>query len=307
MGFLTKYGTIWGQIPTTAGRVFWVAPADGYTVDGRAYRASDDNDGLSPERALRTIARAWALVSANVGDVIVLLPGTHTIAALITANVAGVTMTGLPSGRGNVLAPKTTVQPSAVIGTMTVSAANIEVAHLEFVPAASQTSIDLTADADALYIHDCAFNTRTGSPNAGTISIEALGAAADVLIEHCEFPNNGANGNAIVATALVDSRISDCVFQNIAGTWASCILCGAATDRLMIERCRFYNSGTAITAGVNGTGADQADGVKVVDCRFDTDVTVPIDNFSAGECNIAENYDMGIGATDGGALITAIT
>ena len=55
MGYITKYGTIWGNIPNTGGRVFWVSPADTYTVDGKTYRASDNADGLSPERAKRTI------------------------------------------------------------------------------------------------------------------------------------------------------------------------------------------------------------------------------------------------------------
>src|SRR3990167_3407471 len=98
MAYLTKFGSLWGAIPQTAGRVFWVAPTASYTVDGRAYSASDDNDGLSPEKALVTIDRAWNLVTANVGDVIVLLPGTHSPAASIAADIAGVTMMGLPAG-----------------------------------------------------------------------------------------------------------------------------------------------------------------------------------------------------------------
>ena len=58
MAFITKYGTYFGQVPVQLGRVHFVAPAASYTVDGRSYSASDDNDGLSPERALLTVDQA---------------------------------------------------------------------------------------------------------------------------------------------------------------------------------------------------------------------------------------------------------
>ena len=101
MGYVTKYGSFWGMIPQTAGRVFWVAPAASYTVEGRTYVASDDNDGLSPERAKLTLDDTIGDCTANVGDVIVLLPGAHSWSASVAADVAGVTIMGLPSGAGH--------------------------------------------------------------------------------------------------------------------------------------------------------------------------------------------------------------
>ena len=100
MGYLTKYGTFWGMVPQTTGRIFWVAPSASYTVEGRTYAASDNNDGLSPERALRTLDRAFdtGYATANVGDVIVLLPGSHSWTATTTVDIAGVTITGMPGG-----------------------------------------------------------------------------------------------------------------------------------------------------------------------------------------------------------------
>jgi hypothetical protein len=110
-----------------------------------------------------------------------------------------------------------------------------------------------------------------------------------------------------VATALLDSVIEDCDFSLSGGTWASVIIAAAATDRLLIRGCTFTCAGTAITVGINGTGATLATGVAVNDCRFSSLVTVPVDGFSAAECELSMNYDSGIGAADGGALITAIT
>ncbi len=66
MGYVTKYGSFWGFVPQTSGNVHWVAPAATYTLEGRAYSASDGNDGLSPERALLTLNQAITNATANV-------------------------------------------------------------------------------------------------------------------------------------------------------------------------------------------------------------------------------------------------
>jgi hypothetical protein len=301
-----NYGRLWGQIPNTAGQVFWVAPSDGYTVGGNAYRASNDNSGLLPEQALRTVNRAWALATANAGDVIVLLPGTHTPTASIAASVAGVTMMGLPGGAGNYLRQKATI--AAVTGdeTMNITAAGIEIAYLNVIPVTAQEAIDVTAVA-GVHIHHCMIDMNTPAVSTSTVGIAAIGAATELLIDSCYFNCDGAQGNAIVATATLDSVISNCLFSLSAGTWASAILCGAATDRLLVARDTFSCAGTAITVGVNGTGATLATGVLCHDNRFSSLVTVPIDGFDAAECEISENYDAGVGAADGGVLITAIT
>lgn len=307
MGYITKYGTQWGAIPQTAGRVFWVAPSASYTVEGRAYSASDDNDGLSPERALLTPDRAWNLVTADVGDVIVLLPGSHSTSGSIAADIAGVTMMGLSSGAGNVLRQKVIL--GAVTGNqnVNVTAADIEISYIHFIPVTADSAVDLSAAADRLHIHHCSFDMATPAASTGTIGIDAIGAASNVLVDHCYFECDGAQGAAIVATALLDSKIEDCEFLQSAGTWAAAIVTGAGTDRLYIKRCTFDCTGTAMTIGINGTAANQPSGVIMYDNRFGSLVTVGIDGFGAAEAEIAENYAAGIGSTDGGVLITAIT
>lgn len=307
MAALTRYGDFWGRIPETGGNVYWVAPAASYTVGGEAHSASDDNDGLDPRRALLTVDRAWNLVTANVGDVIVLLPGTHSPSASIAADIAGVTMMGLPSGRGNFMQPKATIAAITGDQNINITAADIEIAHINFIPVTADTAIDFSAAADRLHVHDCSFDMETPAANTGTIAIEALGAATHVLIGNCYFKCDGAQGNAIVATATLDSMITDCTFMLSTGTWASVVLCGAATDRLVIRNSDFLCSAGTMTAGVNGTGATIASGVTVTRCHFSSSTTVSIDNFDAGEADISENYVMGVGATDGGDLITAIT
>lgn len=308
MAYLTKYGSLWGAIPQTGGRVYWVAPGDSYTVDGRAYAASDDNDGLSPERALRTIDRAWNLVTANVGDVIMLLPGAHTVQTTsVAADVAGVTMWGLPAGRGNTLRNRVSITTDITADEIiNVTAADIEFGYFDIIPITASDAIDLSAAADGFYMHHFKIDMKTPAVSTSTVGL-TLAAAENILIEDFSVICDGAQGNAIVATGAIDSQIRNFTMLQSAGTWASAILCGAATTQLHIANGGFYPSNATLTAGINGTGATIASGVLVTDCRFADSVTVAVDNFDAGECELAENYQLGVGATDGGVLITAIT
>lgn len=308
MGFITKYGTIHGMLPQGAGRIFWVSPSDGYTVDGRAYRASDDNDGLSPEKALRTIDRAWNLVSANVGDVIMLVPGAHTVQTTsVAADIAGVTMWGLPAGRGNRLRSRTSVTTD-ITGdeAINVTAADIEFAYFDPIPITASDFLDLTAAADGFHMHNFKLDFATPAVSTSTVGL-TLAAAENILIEDFSVMCDGAQGNAIVATGAIDSAIRNFTILQSAGTWASAILCGAATTQLHIDKGMFLPSNATLTEGINGTGATIAGGVLVTNCMFADSVTVAIDSFDASECEIAENYQLGVGGTDGGVLIVAIT
>lgn len=307
MSYLTKYGSFWGFIPQTTGRVFWVSPSASYTVEGRAYSASDNNDGLSPERALLTIAMAHTGCTAAANDVIVLLPGSHAPSASLALSKAGVTLMGLPSGRGNYKRNRATI--AAVTGDQNanVTAADIEIAYLNWIPVTTKAAIDFSSAAHGLHIHNCYFDMNTPAASTSTLGIDALGAAGFVLIENCMFDSDGAQGPGVDMTATLDSEVRDCLFSLSGGTWATALTVGAATDRLLIRRNTFLCSGTAITAAIDGTGATLATGVTITDNRFSSLATVPIDNFDASEADISENYDCGVGGTDGGALITAIT
>lgn len=307
MGFLTKYGSFWGFIPVTHGRIFWVAPSDSYVIEGRAYSSSDNHDGLSPEKALRTVNRAQELVAANVGDVVVLLPGTHTLTATLSMTKAGVTYTGLPCGKGNTLRPRTTLTGTGAIDLAAVSVANIEVCHMTIAPVTAQDAFDLAVGADGFHLHDFLLDFTTPAPSTSTVGLASPGACVGILIEDFAVHSDGAQGNAFVMTATLNSIIRRGTFVLSAGTWASTIIAGAGTSGLLIDACDWLCFGTAITAAINGTGATIASGVEVRDCQFSNLVTVPVDNFDAAECTLANNIKAGVGAGDGGAAITAIT
>lgn len=307
MSFLTKYGTLWGAIPQTAGRIFWVAPSASYTVDGRAYSASDGNDGLSPEKAFLTLDYAVGKCTADAGDVIVLLPGAHSWSASVALDVAGVTITGLPAGSGNYLVQKTSITTSATDEVINVTAANCEIAYLRVIPVSTKSGIDYSAAADGLHIHHCTVDMATPAVNSGTVGFDAIGAASNVLLNDNYFECDGAQGAAVDMGALIDSVMEDCTFSVSTGTWAAAVTCAAAIDRAIIRRCTFHAGNATITAGILGTTGGSASAVQVNDCRFADSVTVAVGTFDAGTAEIAENYQAGVGSTDGGVLITAIT
>lgn len=307
--YLTKYGTQWGAIPQTAGRVFWVAPGDSYVVDGRSYSASNDNDGLSPENALRRADRG-ANLATEAGDVVVLLPGAHTVTASIALDTANVTFMGLPGGRGNYLKPRTTLACSAVDQTINVTAAGIEIAYIEFKSTTSQAAalIDVSANGDELYVHDCSFDLYTATAATTILGIDTIGAHTGMLVERCHFSCDGAFGASIDLTASLGATVDQCIFRQTAGTLAATITVGAATDQAIVKDCVFMVHGSGVvTANIDGTGATIASGILVSNCRFSDLNTVPVDNFDAGECELVECYEAGVGGTDGGVLIVVIT
>lgn len=308
MGYLTKYGSVWGQIPNTAGRVFWVAPSDSYTVDGRSYSASNDNDGLSPERALRRVDRAVNLATAS-GDVVVLLPGAHTVTGAIAMDTAGVTLMGLPNGKGNRMYNKATLASSAADETVNVTAADCEIAYITLIATTSQAAalVDFSAAGDRLYVHDCTFDFTPATAATAILGINAAGAANFVLVEDCVFHADGAFGAAIGVGAALDMAVRGNLFLLSAGTWAAVCTTGAACDRVVFYENYFHAGNATMTAGVLGTTGGTASAVLFARNVFPDSATVAVDTYDAGTAELAENYQSGVGATDGGVLITAIT
>lgn len=300
--------TVAGILYQHIGRTFFVAPSASYTIGSRTYTASDGNDGLSPDKALLTVAQALTLTTANAGDVVVLLPGAHTASASLAMSKAGVTLTGLPRGMQGGVNQQTSLTTSATADQIiNVTAANIEIAHLSIIPITAAAAIDFTAAGDQLYIHDCYFDLETPAVNVATIGVDAVGAASNLVIRDCVFVSDGAQGAAIDLTGTINAIVERCKLIGTAGTWAAAITTGAATTGAIISQCMCYSHGTAITAGVDGTGATIAAGVHVEYCTFGNLVTVSVDNFDAGEATLVEVYKAGVGATDGGTKVTAIT
>lgn len=312
MSYITKYGSFWGQIPQTSGRVFWVAPSASYTVEGRSYVGSDGNDGLSPERALLTLDYAIGLCTASVNDVIVLLPGAHSWSASVAADVAGITITGLPSGAGNPFRQRTSITTSAADEIINVTAANIEIAFLHIIPVTTKAGIDFTTAADGLFVHDCSIDLFTAAANTGTKGIAATTLAqapSRIVFQRIYAECDSAQGHAIDIGDAYNALVEDCVFRLTAGTWAAAAKSAGVTSQQSIwRRCHFQASVGTMTVGILGSDMTSTGQASVYDCRFDENVTTPIEDFDAEGCNIAENYRASAdGSAEGGVLWSSTT
>lgn len=322
MGFLTKYGTIWGQIPQTTGRVFWVAPSDSYTVEGRTYPASDSHDGLSPERALRTVDYAVGLTTASVGDVIVLLPGSHSVSSTITVDVAGLVITGIPgntpmpadrAGGGSVKNRCQITTTEAAGAIFTVTAADTEIAWLDFVPIIAGSAISASNAADRLFVHDCTINVTTAD-NTATIGVSfPLGTGTttvndDSVIRNCYFSAASNSGPSVRASGTVHGlTIESCTFR-LKGTtaWDDVIESTlAGSVGVLIRDCDFIqptSATTVMTDCIDMTGMTVNASTHAYRCYFpngsDAFEATATPDISVAECYLA---DTTAGAVTGSA------
>ncbi|KPK68179.1 hypothetical protein AMJ82_08945 [candidate division TA06 bacterium SM23_40] len=312
MPYLTSYGGIWGAIPQSQGRVFWVSAGDSCVVNGETYHASDNNDGLSPERPCRRVNHVIDnLVTANAGDVVVLLAGTHTLqnaagtSTSLAMDTAGVTLMGLPCGQGNFLQQRTTI--AAVTGdqNVNVTAANIEIAYLNFIPVTADTAIDISADGDNVHIHHCSFDLSTPAADTGTKGIEFIGAASYPLIHHIYAYCDGAQGPAIELGTINYGVVRDCIMVCTAGSWAAAMVTGAGGTTNLVENCIFLCDGTAITDAITG-GASAAGAWTFRFCHFPV-LCDELDGFTATHAELNQCYIATVGGGSGGTQVTPTT
>ena len=305
---VTKYGTLFGHAPLQMGSVIFVAPAASYTINGDAYSASDDNSGLSPFHALLTISQAQTVATANVGDTVILLEGTHALTATLRLNKAGVTYLGVrsPSTIESTVSPAFGLPPKTIVSFagaaapgLSIEADNIEIAFVTLRPAPGfGTVIFRNADPDGLYLHDFAIDFTRGAPGLTTNGID-FGYRADTAglagtsmsrlrqstqratayLANFSILSGGAYGPGII-TATADVTVVNGRFHNRAGAWATPFAVATGTGYVFIKGCTWTAQGTTgIGTCLDGTNSETSENssgskqftnnkVAAHDCRF---------------------------------------
>lgn len=257
-----------------------------------------------------TINAAFAAMTAGQGDCIVPLPGAHTLSAALAWNVAQTYLIG-PELFFGIPCRKSSAIITAAAGAkgITVTAADVVIAGVSVVPVTTKSFLDFSVAAARLRVHQVYVDLATPAANTGTKGFVATGAAPDVHISACVVVSGGAQGPAVDITAMVDGQIEDCLIYNNAGTWAVGIQTGAGVKGMKIRRNRFDCYGTAMTVGIDGTGADQVGGISIDDNYFHSLVGSPLKNFglNSNKVNLTNNYQGTIGGGTGGALVTVTT
>jgi hypothetical protein len=326
MALVTKYGSIYGALPMTAGQVIWVAPSASYTVNGQTYTASDVNRGDRPERAKLTLDAAYALCQANGGDVIALLPGLHTLAASLAASTAGVTVVGVPyfpDQAVNGLAssyPPATITTSAADEAINVTAADHTFVNVRFLPVTQQKAVDFTTAAHRLTFRHCYIDLTTATAHANTRGIHATGATQApnrVSFQGCVIEESNAgtsNGAAIELGAALNFLVERCLIRKLLRTssaaWAVAVqMQDNCTGTIRDNDVQAIGgaAGDAITKGFAGVTHTAAAAVLCARNVKSVNVTALFDDWAAADLDLANNYTATVAGGTGGTLITTTT
>lgn len=333
MAYLTKYGSLWGALPMGLGNVTWVAPtthataASGqYIIEGRTYSASDNNDGLSPERALATVTQAVTNSTTGGDDTIVLLPGTHTVAAALVPK-AGTTFVGLPyfpdqraaavRGRPGSAPKAILTQSTAATVTVAASLTDITFANITLRPITQAAFMTVATAAARLTVRDCLIDMRTPVGHANTKGIIALSAtdAPDSLtiINNFFLEGNGGTscGIALEVGAAKNFLVQGNTFWHdstvaSSATWTTASQaqdnCEGLYDANIIN-----GGGGTITNGFKGVTHTGAGIVQFTNNLFSVAVTNPITSWAAADVGLGNNYVMTVSGGTGGTLVTVST
>jgi hypothetical protein len=326
MGLLTKYGTLFGHALETVGNIFFVAPGTSGTVAGLVYSASDNNDGLSPDRPLASIGQAITNATANAGDIIALLPGTHTQTSATASSKAGLTFIGLPYlptlVQGTVA--RASHRPQAIITQSTAAtvalactAADTTFLNICLRPITQAAVLTYTTACDRLTIRNCMIDMKTPAGHANTKGIISTGntQAPDGLnISHNLFleGNGGTScGICLEVAASVDFIVSYNRFLHdstvaSSATWTTAV---QAQDNCQGEFLGniVNGGGGTITNGFRGVTHTGAGIVQFIGNLFSVAVTNPITNWAASDVGLLNNYVATVAGGTGGTLVTSST
>lgn len=175
--------------------------------------------GLSPDAPTATIDYAIGLCTAAKGDCIYVLPGhteTLTGAASVAADVSGISIIGLGTGRNRPVLNYTT----AVGASLDVTAANVKLKNLVFTPIgfdAITAAINVTA-ADCV-IEDCDMQ-HANATNQATLGILTSATGTRLTVRRSRFyGTSDAGTNAAIRIVGGDGHtIEDNTFS---GAYAS--------------------------------------------------------------------------------------
>jgi hypothetical protein len=276
----------WSNLDKPGGRVFFVGGGTVSAINrgGSGIKASDKNDGLTPERPLATIDGARGAHNKCVtsrGDTIVLLPGSVTITAAMVFDSNDITLTGID--------PNGTINPSAIIVNgaidgIAVTGANVVIENLHFPASTASATSRINAGSAGLTVRGCTF--ECGANDAETITVNSAGD--DLLVENCRFYIT-ANGpeKAIEIEAVGVNRliVRNCSFTGGTNTnkWdTGAINSAVAHTNCLIDNNTFYE-GIAIEFSAAATG--------IISRNLLGEGFTLGDGIDPGSCMCFENYE----------------
>lgn len=268
------------QTPVTAAGVLLTGsfgPTQGKTYFVKPYSGSDGNTGLSPSKALKTLARAKALAVADKNDVVYLMAESNTgsltsdyQSTALTWSKNGVHLIGV--GGGAMIGQRARIAQLSTVKNIedlfTVSASNCLIANIEvYQGVASSTATApraMVVSGERNRIVNCQISGMgdTSMDVAGARSLTVSGS--ENIFQHCYIgldtvlraTNVVEVGVTGTAGALAARNIfEDCVFNTYTSSTTGKIIAASYVDRFLILKNCMVCSVEGITSAAVPTGA----------------------------------------------------
>ena len=295
-------------LPFTQGTVFHVKP----------YSGSDSNDGLHPDKALKTLARAQTLATANQNDIVLFYAESNTASATtdyqsVALNWAKDMVHLIGVGAGPFIGQRSRIAQLSTILTIedlfTVSAdccliSNIEIFH----GVASSTATSpraLVVSGERNKIVNCQISGMgdTSMDTAGARSLTVSGS--ENLFQHCYIgldtviraTNVVEVGVTGTAGALATRNVfEDCVFNTYTSSTTGKIIAASYVDRFLILKNCMLCSVQNVTSAAIPTGAISTANMNGKVWMLGGGVFGPADVTTADDANVLLLANSGLAA-----------
>ena len=272
----------------TTGTVFYVSSGTG----------SDGNKGINANQPLATIDAAINKCTADVGDVIYVMPGhaeTISNATSLVPDIAGISIIGLGNGAN---APEITFDDAT--SEIIVTGKSTLLRNLRFVAGVTAVVTGIDINVDNVTIDSCEF-TFSGAGFDFVIFVD-IDAFDYSIINNCVFRAENATDGASTGIRLDTAdhiKILHCTFTgDFSLAPISQVTADAPGVNLLIADCIFYNDDTANADSV--IALQEAYTGLIIRCVGGSlNGTSPEAAFVVGSCLSIENYIADVASETG--------
>ena len=255
------------------------------------------------------------------GDTVFLTPGSYSIATTaLDLNVANMRFLG-PQTPAGTYGARSQVTLTDAIGVNTISADNIEVGFMKFIPLTALDFWNASAGADSGYFHDYFYDVRGIAASTATIFMDLVGGTNDywVFKNFWQTTDEAQGPHLDIGDEVNDLLVEDFLLSHGGGTTLAVALfdntSANADGGIVIRRGKGYTRGAASTAVTNlgkltDTGADVMS-VSIEDFTGSvgfcaSNALVDLNGAETAEIGLYRNYLMTIsGGTGLGTVYTA--
>ncbi len=240
---------------------------------------SDGNDGLAFDRPLKTLTAATAKLESLKKDLIIFEEAAASV-SLSAALTWDESLCGLIGTSASRAYQRSRIgQSAAVASLLTVSGYGNQFANFRVMHGTASTTnkiaLTITGAGNSFYNVNIATTNTTVSAQSD-FKMVYINNTDESYFEKCVFGTMNAAQAAgalvhLVGGSMTAAHFKDCVFlMNASANAAFFIQYGAGVGEgfTIFENCKFINSGTTLTYGIDGTGLNNHQVFLDATCSF---------------------------------------